>query len=171
MAYYGTVADADAYHLAHGNALWTGTADAKEAALTRASAYIDSRGRYQPKCGPSRSLFSGVKTGGRAQALAWPRTGATDADGNAIAPDEIPSEVEQAVYEAALRELIAPGSLLPDYVASRVVKRQKVDVIEREFAVSADGGAANVVPVVTIIENLLAPLLVGTYCDVGVFVV
>ncbi|WP_062390939.1 DnaT-like ssDNA-binding protein [Pseudomonas abietaniphila] len=171
--FYGTVAAADAYHAARANIAWTGDDAAKQAALIRASAYIDGKYQAQTNCGRWESLFSGVKTGGRAQSLQWPRTGATDNEGHAIPPDEVPIEIEQAAYEAALREIVTPGSLSPDYVASQAVKREKVGPLETEYAVrDAASGATSVRPIITLIDELLAPLLgCKTYCGIAVFVV
>lgn len=172
MAFYGSVADADAYHLARGNATWTGSNEVKQAALTRASAYIDGRYRYVPKCGASWPLFSGEKTGGRAQELAWPRTGATDVDGNEIPDNEVPREVEHATYEAALRELVTPGSLSPDFVPSGQVTKEKVDVIEVTYA-EARGmpGLPPNMPVIPAIDQIIGTLLNGVCCGPTVFVV
>lgn len=39
--FYGSVADADSYHQTRGNTGWTGEDAAKQAALIRASAYIE----------------------------------------------------------------------------------------------------------------------------------
>lgn len=62
--YYGTVAGADAYHQARGNAAWAAAAEAdKEAALARASAYIDGLGTQQPVSG-CVLVFPGKKAGG-----------------------------------------------------------------------------------------------------------
>lgn len=172
--FYGDVASADSYHTARGNAGWAGTDEAKQAALVRASAYVDSLAQHQvsPPNGPWMSLFRGTKTGGRGQALAWPRMGATDNEGLPIDNAEVPVEVEHATYEAALRELTAPGSLRPDYVASSVVKREKVDVLEVEYAVSAaSGSAADITPVVTVITALLAPLMRPASAGIGLMVV
>lgn len=151
--YYGSVANADQYHSARGNVAWTGTNDAKLAALFRASQYIDGMGQCD-----GMSLFPGTKTGGRAQVLAWPRTGATDWSGAAILADEVPIEVEYATYEAALRELTTPGSLSPDYVPGAQVKREKVDVLETEYAVPA-AGVNPVRPVVSVVMDMLAPVM------------
>jgi hypothetical protein len=171
--FYGNVAAADAYQAARANTAWTGDDMAKQAALIRASAYIDGKYQFENACGRWESLFSGVKTGGRAQTLQWPRTGATDNEGSAIPPDEVPNEIEQATYEAALREIVNPGSLSPDYVATQAIKREKVGPLETEYAVS-DGasGAASARPVITTVDEMLAPLLgCKTYCGVAVFVV
>ncbi|OSN39557.1 DnaT-like ssDNA-binding protein [Pseudomonas syringae] len=170
--FYGTVADADAYHAARANTAWTGGDMAKQAALIRASAYIDGKFQAQNSCGRWESLFSGVKTGGRAQALQWPRTGATDTEGHAIPADETPIEVVQATYEAALREIALPGSLSPDYVASTAIKRQKVDVLEIEYQAPSTVAGVPTRPVITIVDELIAPLLgCKIACGIAVFVV
>ncbi len=170
--FYGTVAAADAYHAARANAAWTGDDVAKQAALLRASVYIDGRYRKLLASDVWQSLFPGVKTEGRGQAREWPRTGAEDYEGHAIPPDQVPVEVEQATYEAALRELVEPGSLSPDFVAASTVKRQKVGPIEEEFSVAAGAdGAASVRPVISIIDEMIAPVLVARYTLPAVFVV
>ncbi|MGA5718118.1 DnaT-like ssDNA-binding protein [Pseudomonas atacamensis] len=170
--FYGTVAAADAYHAARANAAWTGDDLAKQAALIRASVYIDGRYRKLLASGVWQSLFPGVKTEGRGQAREWPRTGAEDYEGHAIPSDQVPVEVEQATYEAALRELVEPGSLSPDFVAASTVKRQKVGPIEEEFSVAAGAdGAASVRPVIIIIDEMIAPVLVARYTLPAVFVV
>ncbi|HEB0696465.1 TPA: hypothetical protein RY210_001623 [Pseudomonas aeruginosa] len=159
-AYYGTVAGADAYHQARGNAAWAAAAEAdKEAALARASAYIDGLGTQQPVSG-CVLVFPGKKAGGRAQALQWPRSGAVDRDGEPVPADEVPREVEQATYEAALRELLKPGSLNPDYVATTAVKRAKVGPLETEFFGPADGAEQPNKPFVGVINDLLVPIMV-----------
>jgi len=170
--FYGNVAAADAYHAARANAAWTGDDVAKQAALLRASVYIDGRYRKLLASGVWQSLFPGVKTEGRGQAREWPRTGAEDYEGHAIPSDQVPVEVEQATYEAALRELVEPGSLSPDFVAASTVKRQKVGPIEEEFSVAAGAdGAASVRPVISIIDEMIAPVLVARYTLPAVFVV
>lgn len=156
---YGTLDGANAYHVAHGNAAWTGTDELKTAALVRGSAYVDSLGRQQMQpSGYWRTLWPGTKTGGRAQALDWPRTGASDYEGNAIGPNEVPIEVQHATYEAALRELVAPGSLTPDYVPAAQVKREKAGPWEEEYFEPGAGVNPNQ-PVISTILDLLAPLL------------
>ncbi|MGE1156739.1 DnaT-like ssDNA-binding protein [Pseudomonas kitaguniensis] len=170
--FYGTVADADAYHAARANTAWAGDEVAKQAALLRASAYIDGKYQAQNTCGRWESLFSGTKTGGRAQALQWPRTAATDNEGNTIPADEVPIEIEQATYESALREVALPGSLSPDYVASVAIKRQKVDVLEIEYQTASTVSGVPTRPVITVVDELVAPLLgCNNVCGIAVFVV
>lgn len=170
--FYGTVAAADAYHAARANTAWAGDDVAKQAALIRASVYIDGRYRKHMPSGVWQSLFPGVKTEGRGQAREWPRTGAQDYEGHALSAEEVPLEVEQATYEAALRELTEPGSLTPDYVAATAIKREKVGPLETEYAVASGAeGAASVRPVISAIDELIAPVLVARYTLPAVMVV
>lgn len=149
--HYGTLLGADAYFSARGISAWSAAAEAaRTAALVRASSYID--GRY-------RSRFSGRKAGGRPQPLEWPRIDAVDASGEDIADDEVPVEVEHATYEAALRELQAPGSLSPDVVGTARVLREKVGELEVQYADAT--GVEDARPLVTIIDDILSGLLVS----------
>jgi len=146
---YASLAQADAWHDGRGNADWAAlTEAAKEAALRRATTWIDAT--YGSRLG-------GLPVYPRVQALAWPRTGATDTDGYVVPSDAIPVEIVRATAEAALREALTPGSLSPDYVASEAVVREKVGPLEVEYRGSS--GASSVSPVLTIVDGLLAPLL------------
>ncbi|CAL8972850.1 hypothetical protein RHODGE_RHODGE_01022 [Rhodoplanes serenus] len=147
MAYYGTEAGLAAYAALVGASVPAG---AVLPALVRASAYID--GRYGRR-------FVGIRAGGYAQALAWPRTGAVTREGFAVPDGAVPPAVENAAYEAALRELAAPGSLSPDHVAAEQVKREKVGPLETEYRDVTALGADAIRPVVTIIDEMLADLL------------
>ena len=182
MANYGTVSGADAYHLAAGNTAWTGTNEVKLAALVRASQYVDALALEHRNNGSVFTRFSGVKTAGRGQMLSWPRAGAYDVEGTAIAENVVPIEVESATYEAALRELVQPGYLSPDYVPAQTIKREKVDVLETEYMDMADHNRQNKhprlhldnpqQPISTLIRSIIAPLIVAWGAnDVGVMVV
>jgi len=149
--FYSTTIAADAYHLARGNATWTGDQTAKDVAMLRGSEYVDQA---------YRSSFPGFKTELRNQLREWPRSDAFDVEGNYLDAEVVPNEVFNATYEAALRELVSPGSLLPDYNPSGQRKRVKVDVIEIEYA--APYGSSSVIPIITIIRGILAPILTGS---------
>lgn len=97
---YISAADASTYHTAHGNTAWTGTDAVKEAALVRATAWLD--GRYL-------SRWPGVRYTST-QALEWPRAGAVDCDGNELSA-MVPAALKNALCEAALKELVKAGSL------------------------------------------------------------
>lgn len=122
-----------------------------DAAIMRASAWLSSFPDWDgaPTCG--RGL----------QGLAWPRTGVTDCNGEAVADDEVPVEVKQATYIAALAELATPGLLAPTIVPGEQRKRVKVDVIEVEYMTPLDQGAQGddpaqtLRPVLTAVKDLL----------------
>ena len=159
MSYYGTLSDADTYHAERGNGGWTGSDAVKEAALTRATAYIDGRYRYETAGGAWLSMFRGVRTDGRNQDHEWPRSGATDAEGNEIPDDEVPIEAEHATYQAALLELLEPGSLSPIFVATQQVIKEKVGPIEVGYSAPTDGPMPPNRPVVPAIDDIIRPLL------------
>lgn len=158
---YGTLIGAGEYHAARGNAAWAAASEPdRTAALVRASDYVDARYRVKLRSGRWVSMFRGSRAGGRAQGVEWPRTGATDYEGNAIAEDVIPAEVLNATYEAALRELASPGSLSPDFVPSSQVTKEKVGPIEVTYAdgTSTAGTSPNR-PVIPMIDEIIAPLI------------
>jgi hypothetical protein len=154
-SYYGTLDEASAYHQARGNAAWaaTGADEDKLAALLRGSVWIDNT---------YRARFSGKKSGGRSQAREWPRTDAVDVSGDGIA-DGVPSEIEDATYEAALRELVRPGSLAPDYDGKAPIKAERVKVgpIEEETEYETASGTATK-PAFALIDGILQGLLVAS---------
>jgi len=146
---YASVEYANAYHSSRGNALWTETSTSpdqgKAAALIRATQAIDATYRHR---------WPGSRTDGRDQALAWPRTGVEDSEGDAIASDEIPTELKDAVCEAALRELIEAGSMIPDLDYGGAIKRVKAGTAEVEFQ-----GGATANTSFQLIDGILAGLL------------
>jgi hypothetical protein len=116
-----------------------------EAALVRATASLDAR---------YRSRYPGYRTSGRSQGLDWPRTSAYDGEGNAIASDEIPVEVKNAVCELAIRELTSPGSTMPDLERGGQIRRLKADTVEIEYGANAEARTT-----FQLIDGIMAPLL------------
>ena len=147
---YATLAEANTYHTDHGTTAWTGTDALKENALRRAVDWLDFT---------YRTRFSGSRADDRDQNLEWPRDNAYDIADVFIVNTEIPIEIKRAQIEAALRELVAPGSLSPDYTASEQLKSLDVfQVVKREFF----GGGENVVlPVLHIVDGILSGLIGG----------
>ncbi len=165
---YAAVADADAYHTDRGNDAWTaGVTSNKETALVRATMYLDKK--YSGR-------WVGYPALRRLQGLQWPRVGAyiyTPVYSVAIGHygtghygpvygnfgydylpiNQIPKEVIQATCEAALRELVAPGSLMPD-VTYGSIKRQSAGDTSQEW------NAAKY-PVFRTIGLILSPLLLA----------
>ena len=138
---YVSVADADARHTAFGNSAWTGTDAVKEAALRRATAYIEQA---------YRSRWQGVRMS-EAQALSWPRYNVI-VDSWSIASDEVPTEVANACADLALKALSA--DLNEDL--DRAVIREKVGPLETEY--SAYSPERKRYPA---IDMALAPFLTG----------
>lgn len=125
---YVDVAFVDARHLQTAASGWAGDAAAKEAAISRATARLDAS-----------YLFGGKRTNGRSQALQWPRTGVTDCDGVAVGDAEVPIEVQQAVAELSLAEILESSALNAETISDEaLVKREKVGELEVEYAVSSD---------------------------------
>lgn len=138
---------ADSYHVANGNVAWTGTDADKETAIRRATAFVSAGFNW-----------SGIRTKGRAQSLSWPRSGVVDREGYGILSHEIPVELKQAVAEVALRELVEPGTMTPDFKASDQVKREKVGQIEVEY-LNANTSASSIKPVLPLVNDLIGQFL------------
>ncbi|MGH9339530.1 MAG: DnaT-like ssDNA-binding protein [Acidobacteriota bacterium] len=94
---YSTVAESDAYHETHlYSADWTGaTADQKCRALVSATRMLDLY--IQWKGDPADEV----------QALAWPRTGLLDTNGNEIAGTELPQLLRDITAELARKLIIS----------------------------------------------------------------
>lgn len=149
---YASLAAALAYHAGAtgmGNAAWAASTDPlREPALRRATIWVDST---------YRSRWPGYRTNGRTQALDWPRVGVTDTEGYAVDSATIPAEIVNATCEAALRELVTPGSLAPDYVASDAVQTATAGQVSVTFRGAS--GVGSVVPILTVVDGILARLL------------
>lgn len=114
-----SVADANARHTAFGNTAWTGADSVKEAALRKATAYMEQA---------YRSEWRGTKLL-RDQALSWPRYGAV-VDGWTVESTLVPTEVANACADLALRALA--DDLNEDL--TRAVIREKVGPLETEYS-------------------------------------
>jgi hypothetical protein len=152
---YVTVAEARAYAAARGITLSSDDA-AVEALLVQAMDYLEAQ----------RARYQGSKTKPGVQALQWPRTGVV-IDCQYNLPDNIiPTELKSAQKQAAL-EVFAGLSLMPSS-DGRVVKREKVDVIETEYMTGQDlGSGASMGPSFPAVDALLEPLF--NACGGGFF--
>jgi len=141
---YVTVAYADAYHLARGNTSWTGADEVKEAALIRATDYLD--GKYSTRWPGTRESTT--------QALDWPRVNAYDVD-NYILSD-VPEGVKKSICEAALVELVDAGALSEEQDRGGQVAREVVGPIETEYFAGAP--ASTVYPAIArCLSRILGP--------------
>ncbi len=138
---YISVADADARHAAFGNDTWTGTDAVKEAALRRATAYMEQTYRQR---------WKGTRLK-RDQALSWPRYGA-QVDGFDVSSIVVPLEVINACADLALRAITA--DLSEDQ--GRVIIREKVGPLETEYSEFGPQGTR-----FTAVDGLLGAYLKG----------
>lgn len=150
---YDTMDGISAYHEVMGNQAWADAADSpdddRESAFIRGTAYIE--GKYGPR-------LNGKKKSGRSQSLMFPQVGMTDASGEAIADDEVPIEWKRATYVAALRELVSPNSLMPDYDGMGRVKSETLGPLSVTYMDAVDG-AADSQPVIEEIDRILQSLI------------
>ena len=127
---YASVSDADTYFEERGEAAWTGSDEAKEILLIKATDYIETRFGARFKGEPE---FPDTP-----QALAFPRTGIDGFTG-------VPTCLKRAAYEYALRA--KSGPLAPDPVfesngKTLAGKRTKVGPIETDITFTQTGAGA-----------------------------
>lgn len=102
------------------------------------TSYIDSAYEHALACSS--------RTGGFTQELAWPRANHR-VNGQLVPDDLIPQQWINASYRAAYLQATNPGWATNTSNPDRVVKRQKADVLEREFfAAGQNGGKSDVAP-------------------------
>jgi len=101
--------------------------DAIEALIFRAMDYFEAQ------------EFQGSKVRST-QSLQWPRYGVS-IDGYSASSASIPSEVKASIYELAYAQELGNGEL---NTIDRKTKREKVDVIEVEYADNASSAVINV---------------------------
>lgn len=143
-----------------------------EQSARRSTRYID---------GKFRNRFPGTKVKGRSQALEWPRYVAPSVDQTTedlplsdwltnlltITSTEVPVEIIEATHHAMKRDLVSPGALSPDVTPGKIKTEVAV-----EGAISVKyGTAASAVdtmrPIVTDIEEVLAPIIYPKNCFSG----
>lgn len=120
---YGTDQDFQAWLAAQGLTLPSGS---PAPAILRqiGSSYVDSAYEWRLSCSS--------RTGGFSQELAWPRTGHT-VNCEPVPDDYIPTAWVNASYRAAYLQATQAGWATSSTNPDRLTKREKVDVIEREF--------------------------------------
>jgi hypothetical protein len=142
---YVTVAEFKAYAIANGLSGHDASDTDIEAALRRATRYIDNY--YRPR-------WPGSRTYGRDQDLAWPRTDVLDGEGEEIPDDEIPDELKTAVYSVTSREIAAPGGMMPDITTDAAVIEETVGPITVKYAEGREPQ-----PTYPAVDAILDPLL------------
>lgn len=142
---YASVATADAYCAKRGIPFVGAKAD-KEHALRTGFDWLNLR-----RC-------KGARAHGRAQGGVFPRVGCTDANGEAIGPDEVPVEWIHANIELAAYERANPGGLNPSVVMTDRVQSEQIDTLRVVYA-AAPTNADAARPVLTRVDDLIAGLL------------
>lgn len=119
---YVDVAYLNNYHAARGNLKWlSANVSEQEAAALRSMAYIET-------------LKHRGKRASVTQSCAYPRVGVVTRDGQEWPPTEVPEAYRMAQAEGALRELLKPGTLLPDWEPGKGPKRrEKLGDMEDEW--------------------------------------
>lgn len=120
----------------------------------RGSDYLDATYGARLQCS--------APTGGFDQERAWPRTGHM-IYGDALDPAAIPAAWVKASYRAAYREATTPGWATSSRDPSRMTKREKADVVEREFFEPGETAGAAGANIDAMIEGLIGPFLCGEY--------
>ena len=100
--------------------------------------------------------FTGIRSSGD-NALAWPRTGATRRDGSSITDATIPKAVRDATCWAASYALANPNDINQVLQEHRVIKKEKLGSLEREYADLED--VQSFTRVLTMVNDVLAGLL------------
>lgn len=145
---YISVANADAYHVARGNAAWALlSTEAKEQALRKATDYM---GRYSGRWKGER-LNAG-------QVLDWPRAGVV-VDGYEINWETVPAAIANACALLALKA--SAGDIAPDLGPQK--QSVKVGPIETTYAAGTRQATRY-----QSAETLLAPYLLGSAGQVRV---
>lgn len=122
----GSLTEYAAGSLAYAAVLTAATPDNQKRALVEATRVLD------------RTPWNGTKTAA-GQALAWPRTGVARADGTAVDPNTIPTEIIHAAYEYALAGLAKPALFTGITIADKI-KRVEAKGVEVEWFGPRDGG-------------------------------
>lgn len=144
---YGTIDQADTYFSSIGFTNWeTLSTEQKTSALVSGSNILDAIYAHR---------FSGKKTGGYQQSNQWPRSGANTRFGEVIPEDVVPDPIIHAAFEIARSEITKPNSILPATLSGQQIKRQKLDVLEREFFKNDIVDQYGHLPYLPLIEGLI----------------
>ncbi|MGH1376686.1 MAG: DnaT-like ssDNA-binding protein [Alphaproteobacteria bacterium] len=138
---YVNIAYADAYHSDRSNTLWVGDETAKQAALIKATDYIEHK---------YNNRFKGELVDAY-QALSFPRY-----DVQGVLGNEIPTSLKDAVCLLALEALST--DLCPN-TETGAIKREKTDIVETEYFEGASVGITR-----PAISGLLRGLLKNRRC-------
>lgn len=149
--YYGSADGYKTYQVAHGRVIPTTLTDTEiESALLVASEWLDFR---------YGTAFIGTKTNGFLQEREWPRKNAVvqEYPSYTFEDYEIPTQVVNATYEAALRQLEDKGCLSTDYTPPKYKSVSVSGAVAVEYATF--DGAFSAQKQIPVVDSLLSSLL------------
>lgn len=148
--YYGTAAGFETYHVARGRHVNQYHENDVNVALLVASEWLDGAFGYR---------WPGYKVGNREQQTRdWPRSWVQDREGYPVSAETVPTEIENATYEAALRHLQDKTVLQADYTPNRYKRVSIEGSISAEYLSLTAETVQKQFPV---IGQILAPILEG----------
>lgn len=74
--------------------------------------------------------------------------------------DDLPANVERALYALAYHEAVNPGSLSASAAPSSAIKRERVGELETEYFAGSGDAALDATVRLSIVEGLMAPFLI-----------
>lgn len=119
------------------------------------SSYVDSAYEWRLQCSS--------RTGGFEQELAWPRSGHT-VNGQSVPDTLIPPAWVKASYRAAYLTAVTPGWATTGIDATRMTKREKADVVEREYFGAAEAPGSDVAPGFPS-DSIINGMILGWLCS------
>lgn len=150
---YVNVAFVDAYHQLRCNEGWSGNTSAKEAAIIRATEWIDRTFDFMGDIKNQGDTASSLDK----QALAWPRSQVFHSDGYLVDTDSLPVELQNACAEVALVAIVH-GNLDPVVVGPRVQQgTERVGRVAQTRTFGAAGAGARVE--IPIAHQIMKPFL------------
>lgn len=141
---YVTANEVADYATKHGSE-WPADATQRDAAIARAERYLNS------------VSWAGRRSGGREQALAWPRSWIVDRDGLPVDGTVIPPEIKEVACIFAIAEAGTPGLLSPTYEANQIVTGETVGPISVQYQVSKSPQAVR--PLLLAAMDIMRPFL------------
>jgi len=149
-----TLAAFQSYCSAHGHDLTDYTDTQQEQSIRGGTIWVEGIGAISDRL-PTR--WPGVKASAT-QRRVWPRSGAKEVDGTAIASDTIPAAVQDAVAEAAFYDLGNPGVLHTRITPSEAVKQEKVGPLSTTYHDPQSVGDLRAM--LTVVDDLLSVILI-----------
>jgi len=158
-----TLANFQTYCASMGHVLTDYTDTQQEQAIRGGTSWVEGVGAISDRL-PTR--WPGVKTSAT-QRRTWPRSGATEVDGTAIASDIIPAAVQDAVAEAAFYALGNPGVLHTQITPAEAVKQEKVGPLSVTY--HDPKGASDLRAMLTVVDDLLSAILIPDLKGPGLY--